>query len=115
MVDPRSPHDLLLYPHECFTALRESIHVKYNTDIKFWEVTDYDLVHYVASEHEIFSSDQSRLRPQEEMKEGEDDPFKPSIFTTDPPRHRQLRSLVSQAFTPKAIAQLAPHIAAITH
>jgi cytochrome P450 len=111
MVDPRSPHDLLLYPHDCFTSLRESIHVKYNTTTHFWEVTDYDLVHYVASEHEIFSSDQTRVNPPQEGEE----PVTKSILVTDPPRHRQLRSLVSQAFTPKAIAQLAPRIEAVTH
>src|SRR5437667_11159115 len=109
MVDPRSPHDLLLYPHECFTALHESIHVKYNTTTQFWEVTDYDLVHYVASEHEIFSSDKTRVDPQEEELVFQ------NLLTTDPPRHRQLRSLVSQAFTPKTVAQLAPRIEAITH
>ncbi len=110
MVDPRSPHDLLLYPHECFAALHESIHVKYNTTTHFWEVTDYDLVHYLASEHEIFSSDQTRVRS---VEEGE--LVAQNLLTTDPPRHNQLRSLVSQAFTPKAIAQLAPRIEAITH
>ena len=109
MVDPRSPYDLLLYPHECFTTLRESIHVQYNTTTHFWEVTDYELVHYLASNYEIFSSDDARVHPMEE------EPLTQSILTTDPPRHRQLRSLVSQAFTPKTIAQLAPRIEAITH
>jgi cytochrome P450 len=109
MIDPRAPRDQLLYPHECFTALRESIHVQYNTTTNFWEVTDYDLVHYVASEYEIFSSDETRVHSLEE------EPIIKSLLRTDPPRHRQLRSLVSQAFTPKAIAQLAPRIAAIAH
>ena len=109
MVDPRSPRDLLLYPHECFTNLRESIHVRYNTTTHFWEVTDYELVHYLASDYEVFSSDETRVRTVE------DEFLRESLLTTDPPRHRQLRSLVSQAFTPKAIAQLAPRIEAITH
>jgi cytochrome P450 len=33
----------------------------------------------------------------------------------DPPRHRQMRNLVSQAFTPRMVAQLEPRIAAITN
>src|SRR5579859_2488646 len=110
MVDPRSPRDLLLYPYECFTTLRESIHVKYNTTTHFWEVTDYELVRYLASEYEIFSSDQKRVRPLEGGPA-----TLPNLLTTDPPRHHQLRSLVSQAFTSKAIMQLAPRISAITH
>jgi cytochrome P450 len=109
MVDPRSPHDLLLYPHECFTTLRESIHVQYNKTTHFWEVTDYELVHYLVSEYEIFSSDATRVRPLEE------EPLARSLLTTDPPRHHQLRSLVSQAFTPKTIMQLASRVSAITH
>jgi cytochrome P450 len=51
---------------------------------------------------------------------GGDDPseagqlFAASLITTDPPRHRQLRSLVTQAFTPKAVAALAPRISYLT-
>jgi cytochrome P450 len=37
-----------------------------------------------------------------------------SLAGTDPPRHRLLRDLVSRAFTPRAIAQLEPHIAELT-
>jgi cytochrome P450 len=33
----------------------------------------------------------------------------------DPPRHRQLRNLVSQVFTPRMVAQLEPRISAITN
>jgi cytochrome P450 family 109 len=108
-MDPRSPHDQLLYPHACFTALRENTHLQYNPNGKFWEVTDYDMVRYIASEHEIFSSDETRVHTLDE------EPVTTSILTTDPPRHRQLRSLVSQAFTPKSIAQLAQRIESITH
>lgn len=110
MIDPRSPHDRLLYPYECFNTLRESFHVQYDAKTHVWEVTDYDLVHYIASEHGKFSSE----RVEGDVQEEEED-FLPSILTTDPPRHHQLRSLVSQAFTPKAIAQLASRIEAITH
>ncbi|PMY57442.1 cytochrome P450, partial [Pseudomonas sp. FW305-25] len=40
--------------------------------------------------------------------------FASSLITADPPRHRQLRSLVTQAFTPKAVDALAPRISALT-
>ena len=36
------------------------------------------------------------------------------MLTTDPPKHKQLRDLVNQAFTPKAIEALAPRIQEIT-
>jgi cytochrome P450 len=35
------------------------------------------------------------------------------MISSDPPRHRRLRNLVTQAFTPRAVAQLEPRIAAI--
>jgi cytochrome P450 len=37
-----------------------------------------------------------------------------TLTVTDPPRHRQLRSLVNQAFTPRMIAQLEPRIREVT-
>ncbi|WP_258073850.1 cytochrome P450 [Arthrobacter sp. Y81] len=63
----------------------------------------------VLSEHATFSS-----------RMGGDDPsetgqlFAASLITADPPRHRQLRSLVNQAFTPKAVDALAPRISQLT-
>jgi cytochrome P450 len=38
-----------------------------------------------------------------------------SMLITDPPEHTRLRGLVSQAFTPKRIRELAPRIEAIAH
>ncbi|MEV4989824.1 cytochrome P450 [Pseudarthrobacter sp. LMD1-1-1.1] len=74
-----------------------------------WHVFRYDDVQRVLSEHATFSS-----------RMGGDNPsatgqlFASSLITTDPPRHRQLRSLVTQASTPKAVDALAPRIAGLT-
>ena len=38
-----------------------------------------------------------------------------SLIATNPPRHRELRALVTQAFTPKAVDDLAPRITEITN
>src|SRR5215468_9002798 len=38
-----------------------------------------------------------------------------SMLVTDPPEHTRLRGLVSQAFTPKRIRELAPRIERIAH
>ncbi|MEU6182741.1 cytochrome P450 [Streptomyces coeruleorubidus] len=37
------------------------------------------------------------------------------LLQTDPPDHRELRKLVSHAFTPKVVADLEPRITALTH
>lgn len=108
-LDPRSLQDQLLYPHACFTALREKHGpLMYNNAARFWEAFDYELVHLIANQHELFSSDSVKYAAERGV-----DAFQ-SMLNTDPPRHRQLRSLVSQAFTPRTLAQLAPRIAEIT-
>jgi len=42
------------------------------------------------------------------------DPPEPMMLNSDPPRHTRLRSLVSQAFTPRMVAELEPRIREIT-
>ena len=74
-----------------------------------WHVFRYDDVQRVLSEHATFSSRMGGDNPS-----GTGQLFASSLITTDPPRHRQLRSLVTQAFTPKAVDALAPRIAGLT-
>jgi len=109
-INPRSLLDQLRYPHACFTALRESGPILYDERLKVWEVFNYEDVRALLANHELFSSDNYRFAPEPVIEERDS-----SIINTDPPLHRQLRNLVSQAFTPRAINQLAPRIAEITN
>ncbi|GLW65160.1 cytochrome P450 [Actinomadura rubrobrunea] len=70
-----------------------------------------DLLH-VLSNHTIFGSDFGDLTPSPPP----DVPnFMEGVLTmTDPPRHGKLRKLVSQAFTPRSVAQLEPRIRQLT-
>ena len=109
MVNPRNLLDQLLYPYTCFTALRELYGpISYNEEGKYWEVFNYDDVLRLTSDYETFSSDGSPFLEYAEMR-----PEDQSILNIDPPRHRQLRSLLTQAFTPRALALMSPRIAAI--
>jgi cytochrome P450 len=110
-----------LDPFPEYQRMRASNPVFYNEETKFWELFRYDDVLHVITDYATFSSE--RLVPSDEKmaerlrKEGwseEDLPTK-SILNTDPPRHRQLRSLVTQAFTPRAVALLTPRIKEIVH
>jgi cytochrome P450 len=65
-----------------------------------WMVFDYESVKRVVSDHEAFSS----------AVPAPDNWF---IFF-DPPRHTQLRALISRAFTPNSIADLEPRIRALS-
>jgi len=74
--------------------------------VQAWHIFRYDDVARVLSDHATFSSDQSRYMPAEFR---DSSPISSSILRMDPPRH-----LVSQAFTPRMVAQMEPRIKEIT-
>ena len=104
---PANEQPLDPFPH--YERMREAAPVFHDEQSGSWHVFRYSDVQRVLSEHATFSS-----------RMGGDDPsetgqlFASSLITADPPRHRQLRSLVTQAFTPKAVDALAPRISVLT-
>ena len=98
-----------LNPFPQYARMRESAPVFHDEPSGSWHVFRYADVERVLSEHGTFSS---RFGGDDRSEAGQ--LFAASLVTTDPPRHRQLRSLVSQAFTPKAVEGLAPRISALT-
>ena len=89
--------------------MRDSEPVFQDPDTGVWHVFRYDDVQRVLSEHATFSSRIGGDNPSETGQL-----FAASLVNTDPPRHRQLRSLVTQAFTPRAVEALAPRISELT-
>jgi cytochrome P450 len=100
-------HPLNPFPH--YERMRETAPVLHDEQTGTWHVFRYDDVQRVLSEHATFSSKIAGDDPSETGQL-----FAASLITTDPPRHRQLRSLVTQAFTPKAVDALAPRISMLT-
>ncbi len=74
-----------------------------------WHAFSYEEASRVLTDYAVFSSE-----ARQASEERDQSPFAASMIAADPPRHKQLRGLVSQAFTPRAIAALAPRITAIT-
>lgn len=72
------------------------------------EVFRYRDVHAVLTDPLLFSSKGIFGGEEEGAERG-------SILVIDPPRHKKLRTLVSQAFTPRAIAQQADKIRGIVN
>jgi cytochrome P450 len=73
-----------------------------------WLVLGYQEVQQVLVDHQTFSSERWV------DSDGKLDlAVSASILGMDPPRHHQLRTLVSQAFTPRVIANLEPRIVSI--
>ncbi|MGH7868536.1 MAG: cytochrome P450, partial [Candidatus Dormibacteraceae bacterium] len=93
---------------EWYREKRTTEPIAYDDKSKSWNVFRYQDVTTVLSDHQTFSSDLGEVMPEaNEFIEG-------NILRLDPPRHHRLRSLVSKAFTPTAIAQMEGRIARLT-
>lgn len=101
------PPPLLLAhdPYPYYQWMREQQPVVYNQDREEWLVFRYEDVERVLTEYETFSSQAWCCE------------FNNILYYTftrmDPPQMQQYRSLVSQAFTPRAVAQLPEQITAL--
>ena len=76
----------------------------------FWSITRMEHARAVFGDARRFSSQRNGIMPRSDDVLGRQDPgeamgIRPMIHT-DPPRHQQLRKVVSARFTPRSIAQL---------
>jgi cytochrome P450 len=92
-------------------GLRPAGPVQFDEKLQCWQVLGHPEVSAVLSDPGAFSSDLTVLQPDQEdfalFQRG-------NFVRMDPPQHRKLRTLVSQAFTPRVVAGLEPRIAALT-
>lgn len=95
-----------------YRQMRETQPVFFDPKMQAWHIFRYDDVARVLSDHTTFSSDQNRFLPPEYRDVS---PISSSLLRMDPPRHRQLRNLVSQAFTPRMVAHMESRITEITN
>lgn len=86
-------------PFPLYDHLRSTSPVFQEPGSKLWMVFDYEGVKRVLSDHDAFSS---RVGPD-------------WLIFADPPRHTKLRALISQAFTPRSVANLEPRIRELSH
>ncbi|GLV56723.1 putative cytochrome P450 YjiB [Dictyobacter sp. S3.2.2.5] len=92
-------------PLAVFRQMRQQDPVHFDPRMHGWAVFRYDDAQYVLSHPQLFSS--------EAILPGQ--PHLPSFLGMDDPRHRKLRNIVSQVFTPRMIEQLTPQITAVVH
>src|SRR5579864_4960386 len=100
--------DEALNPFPRYRFMRESRPVYYQPQYGFWQVFCYDDVQQVLSDYTSFSSAFGGGGQRQ-------NPLGASLISIDPPRHRQLRNLVTQAFTPRSVARLSERITAIVN
>ncbi|GCF06921.1 cytochrome P450 [Dictyobacter arantiisoli] len=99
---------LTLDIYEWYQQMLQSHTVMFDPARASWLVFGYEEVQHVLFDQGTFSSQRSV------NADGNVDPFLGmGILGIDPPRHRHLRTLISQGFTPRMVAQLEPRITAI--
>lgn len=92
-------------PFPWFADMRKNQPARFDEVRGCWDVFRYDDVRAVLKDPKLFSSARPSSGPV----------LLGSIIGMDPPRHTAMRGIVSKAFTPKTVADLAPRIASITH
>src|SRR5262245_62526976 len=90
---------------------RDAGSIHHDEQQRIWQVFGYGDAERVLSDPSAFSSDFSEIMPHQR----DFDLFARGNFVRmDPPKHRKLRALVSQAFTPRMGMGVAPRIAELT-
>lgn len=91
--------------YDTYRRLRNEAPIYYNEKWDFWALTRYDDVAPATKNHETFSSAKGATL---DMVKAHDDaiPVPKVIISMDPPEHQKMRRLVSNVFTPRAIAAL---------
>ena len=95
--DPTSA-GILSDPYDTYDRLRTNDPVHRMRLINGWVLTRYEDVDMVLRDHRRFSKN-----------DGREDEYR-SMLHHDPPDHTRLRSLVSKAFTPRAVRELHPRV-----
>ncbi|OMC29335.1 cytochrome [Mycobacterium sp. GA-1841] len=91
--------------YESFRRLRDEAPVYYNEKWDFWALSRYEDVAPATRDHETFSSAKGATLDAVKAYDGAIPPPK-VIISMDPPEHQKMRKLVSNVFTPRAIASL---------
>ena len=105
-----SPFDaeVIADPYPVYRELRANSPAHWSREANSWVLSRYDDVSAALADPATYSSASGIFPtpPGVDMTEL----FLPMLIMSDPPRHTQLRQIVSRAFTPRRIAALEPHI-----
>jgi cytochrome P450 len=102
--------DALPAAFDALARARQQTPVLHDPTTGSWHLFRYADIDRVLLDNAAFSS----VEPSQPGVPPVPEEFGMSILGMDPPRHRQLRALVSQAFTPRAIGELRPRIARLS-
>lgn len=103
MFDPYDPA-VQEDPYPTYRRLRDEAPLYWNEDRGFWVLSRFDDVYAAAHDPLRFSSAQGILIGHQAKPEAQN--AVPMMIMMDPPRHDELRRLVSKAFAPRPIAAM---------
>ncbi|HEX5479074.1 MAG TPA: cytochrome P450 [Dehalococcoidia bacterium] len=97
-------------PHPALDLLRERDPIHWDDAFKRWVMTRHDDIDALLRDRSLSSDPRNAgegtfMRLFAGDREGD-----PSILFLDPPQHTRLRGLVTKAFTPRAVEEMAPRI-----
>src|SRR5918912_2914437 len=114
-----------LNPFPFYAQMRKFHPIEYDEKNGIWGIFRYNDIQSILTDYGNFSSDIQKLvdiqQEQEIQKSRELQdhkkrlPLRSSLLTSDPPRHSQLRRVISSAFSPNTIHKLKPRIEQICH
>jgi cytochrome P450 len=107
-----------LYPFDFYAKMRKEHPIEYDEENDMYGIFRYKDISKCFTDFKNFSSDFAkwfiRTNTDSSTKFQDASPIGPSIITSDPPKHRNLRNNISQAFNPRQISMLEPKIEKIT-
>lgn len=104
-------YDIHEDPYPTYRELRAHAPAYRNDALGFWALSRYDDVLVAFKDPLTFSNAQGVSLERSSMG---DPSAVASFLAMDPPRHDQLRTLVSRGFTPRRVAELEPEIGALS-
>lgn len=125
IIDTFDPHAPSFYqdPYPTYEQLREAAPVaRVPGEAELWFVTTWDLVRQVLRDPRTYSSRLPPARNDAPPPEIADEvaalraqgfSYVPALGQSDAPIHTRYRRMVNRAFTPRALSEMEPHIAAV--
>lgn len=108
-----------LDPFEFYSMMRKEHPIEYDERNDMYGIFRYNDIYKCFTDFKNFSSDFAKwlngTNANSSTKFQDASPIGPSLITSDPPKHRNLRNSISEAFNPGQISVLEPKIEKITH
>src|SRR5919107_281586 len=108
-----------LDPFDFYAMMRKKHPIEYDEENDVYGIFRYDDISKCFTHFKNFSSDFAKwfnsTNANSSTKFQDASPIGPSLITSDPPKHRNLRNSISEAFNPRQISMLEPKIEKITH